>query len=159
MALGSVRITSQSSAGETTDMEAGRVPRSHLARLLEPCEDVEHCSACDRVRPGAHIGCYYLWSEIVMVVHIQDRPARVLVKHPARRARSTIGKQGQQAVSHKLSMTEGRSTPTNPRPMAVGRASVRPERTWRSARAVRPASAERTLAKWKSRSCFCERKG
>ena len=108
------------------------------------------------MRPGAHIGCYYLWSEIAVVVHIQDRPARVLVKHPARRAR-TIGKQGQQAVSHKLSVTEERSTPTNPRPMAVGRASVRPERTWRSARAVRPAPTERTLAKWKSRSSAKEK--
>ena len=34
--------------------------------------------------------------------------------------------------------------------MVVGRASVRPERTWRSTRAVRPAPTERTLANWKS---------
>ena len=54
-------------------------------------------------------------------------------------------------------VTEERSTPTNPHPMAVGRASVRPRRTWRSARAVRPAPAERTLAKWSA--LFCERKG
>ena len=41
-------------------------------------------------------------------------------------------------------VTEERSTPTNANPMVVGRASVRPERTWRSARAARPASTERT---------------
>ena len=45
-------------------------------------------------------------------------------------------------------VTEERSTPTNAHPMVVGRASVRPERTWRSARAARPASTERTLANW-----------
>ena len=124
---------------------------SHLARLLEPCEDVVHCFECDRVRPGAHIGCDYLWSEIAVVVHIQDRPARVLMKHPARRAR-TIGKQGQQGNSQQLSMTEACPTPTNPCNMAVGHASVVQERTWRSARAVRPAPTERTLANWKSRT-------
>ena len=75
---------------------------------------------------------------------------------------------GQQEVLGLFRVTEERSTPTNPHPMVVRRASVQPRRTWRSARAVRPASAERTLAKWKSRSSakeksdgknFCNRAG
>ena len=59
---------------------------------------------------------------------------------------------GQQEVLGLFRVTEERSTPTNPHPMVVRRASVQPRRTWRSARAVRPASAERTLANWKSLS-------
>ena len=47
-------------------------------------------------------------------------------------------------------VTEERATPTNPNPIVVGRSSVQPGRTWRSARAARSAPAERTLAKWKS---------
>ena len=54
-------------------------------------------------------------------------------------------------------VTEACPTPTNPRPMAVGHASVVQERTWRSARAVRPAPTERTLANWKSRTSAKEK--
>ena len=55
---------------------------------------------------------------------------------------------GQQEVLGLFRVTEERSTPTNAHPMLVERASVQPGRTWRSARAVRPASTERTLANW-----------
>ena len=55
-------------------------------------------------------------------------------------------------------VTEERSTPTNPHPMAVGRASVQPGRTWRSTRAARPAPAERTLVKCKTLSSAKERR-
>ena len=64
---------------------------------------------------------------------------------------------GQQEVLGLFRVTEERSTPTNPHPMVVRRASVQPRRTWRSARAVRPASAERTLANWKSLSSAKEK--
>ena len=45
---------------------------SHLARLLETCEDLLNCAACGRMRPGAHIGFYCLWREIPVYKVVQD---------------------------------------------------------------------------------------